>query len=137
MAMSLLKYTCLATLSVLVCFLVHVNYLLLRQLGGDTVTSLLPNAMTESMMKVKEEPISIDVASQERVLHLRREVSTMKNEIHRLKGVLETLKQQQQQDDEGGGDDEAEDDEEAEEDDDAASGDDGELSTDGKPLSHR
>lgn len=111
------------------------------------MTSLLPNAMTESMMKVKEEPTSIttssskmnrgnDVASQERVLHLRREVSTMKNEIHRLKGVLETLKQQQQ-DDEGGGDDEAEDDEEAEEDDDAASGDDGELSTDGKPLSHR
>ena len=99
-------------------------------------------------MKVKEEPTSIttssskmnrgnDEASQERVLHLRREVSTMKNEIHRLKGVLETLKQQQQQDDEGGGDDEAEDDEEAEEDDDAASGDDGELSTDGKPLSHR
>ena len=102
------------------------------------MTSLLPNAMTESMMKVKEEPISIDVASQERVLHLRREVSTMKNEIHRLKGVLETLKQQQQQDDEGGGDDEAEDDEDEEEDDDdAASGDDGALSTDGKPLSHR
>ena len=92
-------------------------------------------------MKAKEETISIDAAtqSQERVLHLRREVSTMKSEIHRLKGVLETLKQQQQQDDESEGDDEAEDDEEAEEDDDdAASGDDGALSsTDGKPLSHR
>jgi hypothetical protein len=117
--------------------------------GESTATtsknSLLPNAMMESMMKMtidtrtkatitkREE----DTASQERLHNLRREVSTMKDEIHRLKGVLEKLKQQQGDDVGGGEEKEEDDDDETEEgdddDDDDASEDDG----DGKSLSQR
>jgi TolA-binding protein len=89
--MSFLKYICLAILTLLVGFLVHVNYLLLQQLGGNTMTSL-PNAMATTKSNRGD-----DAASQERLHNLRREVSTMKEEVHRLKGVLEKLKLNQQQ----------------------------------------
>jgi hypothetical protein len=121
--MTFLKYICLAILTLLVGFLVHVNYLLLQQLGGSTMTSL-PNAMADSLMMMTERTTTTkksnrgdDAASQERLHNLRREVSTMKEEVHRLKGVLEKLKLNQQQ----RGDEDDDDDEGEEEDDDGES----------------
>ncbi len=137
--MALLKYVCLAILSLLVCVLVHVNYLLLQQLGGgDTATNSLPNAMTESMMKVTKVTKTTILkreegeASEGRLHNLRKQVATMKDEIHRLKSALEKLKQQQG--DDGGVGEESDDEKDEDNDDeDDASQDDG----DGKSLSQR
>jgi len=104
----------------------------------------IPNAMTESLMRMTTTTTiktnqGDDAAYQERLHNLRREVSAMKEEVHKLKGVLDKLKltQQQQQQQQKGDDEEDEDDdeEEEEEEDDGAGG--GEISKHGNSSSQR
>ncbi len=119
--MSLWKYLFLATLTLLVWFLVHVNYILLNELG--IITS--PSTMAESMMKQMTSTTTMttktkgeDAALQKRLHNLRKDVSSMKKEIHKMRSVLENAKrqrqrQQEQNDDEGNsgdGDDDDDDD---------------------------
>ena len=105
----------------------------------------LPNAMTESLMRMTTTTTiktnrGDDAASQERLHNLRREVSAMKEEVHKLKGVLDKLKltqqQQQQQQQQKGDDEEDEDDEEEEEEEDDGAGG-GEISKHGNSSSQR
>ena len=99
----------------------------------------LPNAMTESLMRMTTTTTiktnrGDDAASQERLHNLRREVSAMKEEVHKLKGVLDKLKLTQQQQQQQKDDDEEDEDEEEEEDDGAGGG---EISKHGNSSSQR
>ena len=81
------KILFLASLALLVSFLVRLNYQLAKELSGPTIMS------DNNIVGSSNQPLLEDSAAQkERLISLRKEVSSMKNKVGELKGMVAQLK---------------------------------------------